>query len=168
MPSKKTPQSASLALQLTSIPGPVSCSQTRHQMLETKGFFLLWHCASCNDDLWPYHGITSDRVSDPIYFDVIAVVQSLSSVQLSVTPWAAAHQASLSFTVCWSLLRFMSIELVMLSNHLILGHPLLLCLQSFPASGSFPMSRLFILGGQSLQRPTRTSRTNTKKKSFSS
>ena len=97
------------------------------------------------------------------YFVVIAVVQSLSSIQLSVTWLTAAHQASLSFTVCWSLLRFMSIELVMLSNHLILGHPLLLCLQSFPASGSFPMSWLFTSGGQSLQRPTRTSRTNTKK-----
>ena len=44
----------------------------------------------------------------------------------SVTPWAAAHQASLSFTVSWSLLKFMSIESVMLSNHLILCHPLLL------------------------------------------
>ena len=43
----------------------------------------------------------------------------------SVTPWTAAHQASLSFTVSWSLLKFMSIESVMLSNHLILCHPLL-------------------------------------------
>ena len=44
----------------------------------------------------------------------------------SVTPWTAAHQASLSFTVNWGLLKFMSIESVMLSNHLILCHPLLL------------------------------------------
>ena len=42
------------------------------------------------------------------------------------TPWTAAHQASLSFTISWSLLRFMSTELVIPSNHLILCHPLLL------------------------------------------
>ena len=41
-------------------------------------------------------------------------------------PWTAAHQASLSFTISWSLLKFLSVELVMLSNHLILCHPLLL------------------------------------------
>ena len=49
------------------------------------------------------------------------------------TPWTAACQASLSFPVSWSLLRFMSIELVMLSNHLILCHPLLLLPSIFPS-----------------------------------
>ena len=49
-----------------------------------------------------------------------------------------AHQAPLSSTISWSLLRFISIELVMPSNHLILCCPLFLCLQSFPASGSSP------------------------------
>ena len=53
-------------------------------------------------------------------------VQSLSHVQLFVTPWTAACQASLSITNFQSLLRLMSIELVMPSNHLILCHPLLL------------------------------------------
>ena len=53
-----------------------------------------------------------------------------------------------SFTLFQSLLKFMSIELVMLSNHLILSCPLLLWLQSFPASESFPMSQLFTSGGQ--------------------
>ena len=77
------------------------------------------------------------------------VVQPLSHVQLFATPWTAAWQASLSFTISLSLLRFMPIESVMLSNHLILCHPLLICLQSFPASGSFPMSRLFTSGGPS-------------------
>ena len=52
-------------------------------------------------------------------FDVI-VVQSLSCVQLFVTPWTAAHQASLSFSVFRSVLKFMSVESVMLSNHPIL------------------------------------------------
>ena len=51
------------------------------------------------------------------------VVQLLSCVQLFVTPWAAAHQVSLSFTISQSLLKLMFIELVMPSNHLILCHP---------------------------------------------
>ena len=54
------------------------------------------------------------------------VVQSLSHVWLYVTPWTAAHQASLSFTISWGLLKLMSIESVMPSNHLILCQPLLL------------------------------------------
>ena len=53
-------------------------------------------------------------------------------------PWTAACQTSLSFTIFWGLCKFMSFESNMLSNHLILCHPLLLYLQSFPASGSFP------------------------------
>jgi len=54
------------------------------------------------------------------------VVQLLSHVWLLATPWTAAHQASLSSTVSWSLFRLMSIELMMPSNHLILCHPFLL------------------------------------------
>ena len=50
----------------------------------------------------------------------------LSWVQLFAIPWPAAYQASLSSTISWSLLKFMSIELVILSNHLILSCPLLL------------------------------------------
>ena len=56
---------------------------------------------------------------------VFVVVQSLSCVPLIVTPWTAARQAPLSFTIFWSLLKPMSIESVMPSNHLILSHPLL-------------------------------------------
>ena len=66
--------------------------------------------------------------------------QLLSLVQLFGTPWAAAHQASLSITNSQSLLKLMSIESVMPSNHLFLCSPLLL----LPVSGSFPMSGLFI------------------------
>ena len=54
------------------------------------------------------------------------LVQSLSHVQLFATPWTTACQAFLSFTNTWSLLRLLSIELVMPSNYLILYHPLLL------------------------------------------
>ena len=61
------------------------------------------------------------------------VVQSLSYVRLFETPWTAAHQASLSSTVPWSLLKFMSIESVMSSNHLILCRPLLLLSLIFPS-----------------------------------
>ena len=56
----------------------------------------------------------------------IIVVQSLSPVWLFGTPWTAASQAPLSFTISWSLLKFMSIDLVMLSSYLILCHPILL------------------------------------------
>ena len=76
------------------------------------------------------------------------VVQSLSHVQLFATPWTVAHQASLS-TISQSLLKLMSIELVMpsISSSIV---PLSSCLQSFPASGSFLMSLFFASGGQSI------------------
>ena len=60
-------------------------------------------------------------------------VQSLSHVWLFVTPWTAAHQASLSITNSWSLHKLMSIEVVMPSNHLILCHPLLRLPSIFPS-----------------------------------
>ena len=56
----------------------------------------------------------------------VVVVQLLNHVQLFVTPWTAAHQAPLSFTISRTLLKLMFIELVMPSNHLIFCHPLLL------------------------------------------
>ena len=63
-------------------------------------------------------------------------VQSLSCVQLFVTPWTAPCQASLSFTISLSLFKLMSIELVMPSNHLVLSCPLLL-------TSIFPRIRVF-------------------------
>ena len=60
-------------------------------------------------------------------------VQLLSRVQLFSTPWTAACQASLSITYSWSLLKLISIELVIPSNHLILCHPLLLPPSVFPS-----------------------------------
>ena len=59
-------------------------------------------------------------------------VQSLSHFWLFATPWTAARQAYLSFTISWSLLKLMSVELMMTSNHLILCHPLIL-LSIFPS-----------------------------------
>ena len=82
----------------------------------------------------------------------VVVVLSLSRVWLFATPWTIACQASLSFTISWSLLKLMSTESVMPSNHLILYHPFSSCLQSFLASGSFPMCQFFASGGQSIGR----------------
>ena len=80
-----------------------------------------------------------------------AVAHSSSYVRLFVTPWPAAHQASLSFTISRSVLK-----LVPLSqwSHPTISSSLTLfssCLQSFPASGSFPMSQFFLSGGQSIE-----------------
>ena len=61
------------------------------------------------------------------------IVQSLSHIQLFATPLTVACQASLSFTISQSLLRLMSIELVMPSNYIILCHPLLLLPSMFPS-----------------------------------
>ena len=72
-------------------------------------------------------------------------VQSLSHARFFATSWTAACLASLFFTISLSLLKLMSIESMMPSNHLILCRPLLLLPSIFPASGSFPMSRLFTL-----------------------
>ena len=60
-------------------------------------------------------------------------VQLLGRVRLLGTPWTAARQASLSISISWSLLKLMSIKLVVPSNHLILCHPLLLLLSIFPS-----------------------------------
>ena len=76
----------------------------------------------------------------------VSSVQSLSHVQLFVTPWTAACQASLPIINSQSLLKLMSIKSVMSSNHLILFSSRLL---SFPASGSFQTDQLFESGGQS-------------------
>ena len=96
---------------------------------------------------------------------VVALVQSLSRADPSwwpfvvtlcgdplwwpfVTPWTAARQASLPFTISRSLLKFVSMEsmvLIISSSAALFSS----CLPSFPASGSFPMSQLFASGGQS-------------------
>ena len=69
----------------------------------------------------------------PSYPGQFSLVQSLSCVQLFMTPWTAARQASLSFTIFQSLLKLMSIDSVMPSNHLILCCPLLLLPSIFPS-----------------------------------
>ena len=71
-------------------------------------------------------------------------------VSTLATRWTAAWQPSLSFTIPQSLLSFMSIELMMLSNHLTLCYALFLLPSSLAASGSFPVSWNFASGGQSI------------------
>ena len=72
------------------------------------------------------------KVSRQVPQATIVVVQLLSRVQLFVTSWTAARQASLSF-ISWSLLKLLSVELMMPSNHLILCHSLLLLPSIFPS-----------------------------------
>ena len=79
-------------------------------------FFTTFTCVLCFSHLHVYS----------LFIIVIDSVQSLSCVQLFVTPWTAALQASLSITNYWNLLKLMSITSVMPSNHLILCRPLLL------------------------------------------
>ena len=71
------------------------------------------------------------------YYSNNAVVQSPSRVRLFATPWIAARQASLSFTISWSLSKFMSIASVMPSNHLILCRPLFFLPSIFPSIRDF-------------------------------
>ena len=85
------------------------------------------------------------------------VVESLSRVWLFATPWTSAHQASLSFTISWSLLKFKSIESVKLYNHLILCHSLLLLPSIFPSIKVFPVNQLVASGGQSIGASASTS-----------
>ena len=65
-------------------------------------------------------------INTDVFDPVTVVVQSLNHIQHFATSWTVAHQASLSFTISQRLLKLMSVESVMPSNHLILCHPLLL------------------------------------------
>ena len=85
-----------------------------------------------------------------LFLVLYLAVQSLIRVQLFASPCTAARQVFLSFTVSLSLLRLMSIKSVMLSNYLILCRLFLLLPSIFPSVGSFPMSQLFVSGGQSI------------------
>ena len=84
------------------------------------------------------HGVKKNRTRQGTYMCMyVVVVQSLSCVRLFETPWTAAHQASLSFIISWSLLKLMSVESVMPSDHPVLHRPLLLLPSIFPSIGVF-------------------------------
>ena len=80
----------------------------------------LCNCLDCNMPGFSIHGILQARILAWVQFNSIHLH---GCVRLFVTPWTAAHQTSLSIINSWSLLKLMSIESVMPSNHLILCHP---------------------------------------------
>ena len=96
----------------------------------------------------PVKRLRTDREREKIISlssrNICCAVQSLSPLRHFVTRWTAARKASLSITSFRSLLKLISIKLVMLSNHLILCHPLLLLPSIFLTSKSFPESALCI------------------------
>ena len=79
------------------------------------------------------HHISLDNYIIIVYFSSVQFNHSVSHVRLFVTPWTAARQASLSITNSQNLLKLMSIESMMPSNHLILCHPILLAPSIFPS-----------------------------------
>ena len=93
--------------------------------------------ANCSTNAYYYLGCYREELPvtlEAVYKGALThSLQLLSHVQLFVTPWTAARQASLSITNSWSLLRLMSIESVMPSNHLILCQSLLLLPSIFPS-----------------------------------
>ena len=91
------------------------------------------HCGCIIAKLLLHLAVKCNNIPASVYQHTPSSVQLLSRVQLFVTPWTAAHQASLSITNSWSLLNLTSIESVMLSNHLILCCPLLLPPSVFPS-----------------------------------
>ena len=106
------------------------------------------------DQSWVFIGGTGDGKNwILLWWTGPSSVQFSSVTQLCLTlcnPWTAAHQASLSITNSWSLLKLMSIESVMPSTISSSVVPCCSCLQPFPASGSFPVSQFFMSGGQSI------------------
>ena len=118
-----------------------------------QNYLLTWKCKQLISAMVMYIDtiyllITfSRKYLSPLWYSSVQFNRSV--VSDFVTPWAAAHQASLSITNSWSLLKLMSIKSVMPSNHLILCCPVPLPPQSFPSSGSFPMSQFFTSGGKS-------------------
>ena len=91
------------------------------------------------------HGVAKSRTR----LSNLTDFQLFICVQLFATPWNVPHQASLSITNSWSLLKLMSIESVMPSSHLILCQPLLLKPSNFPSIRIFSNSQFFASGGQS-------------------
>ena len=110
--------------------------------LKSKGSQRVRHDWATNRDTHKRQKLDSGFVTYNLFLEKIlkfgcCFVQLLSCVWLFATPWTAAHQASLSFTISWSLLRLMSIESVMPSNHLVLWSSLLLLPSVFPSISVF-------------------------------
>ena len=108
--------------------------------LSSPPFFQLWLWHSC----LPFINIRTP--ANTLAHRIGAIVQLFSHVWLFATPWTSAHQAFLSFTIFWSLLKFMSTRLVMPSNHLNLCHPLFLLPSIFPRIRVFSNESALCIG----------------------
>ena len=122
----------------------LSCSSTICLRLSFFHWILVENHLTMFVSLSGLHFLPLINISIVIYAHFISwfavvVVQSLNGVRLFATPWTRAHQASLSSSISRSLLKFMSIVLVMLYDYLILCLPLFLLPFVFPRSGSFPL-----------------------------
>ena len=133
---------------------------------EISYFRLLWVCSllaafarnACRSSCLKCIIVTQTSVIPVATRQIVYVcVQSLSHVRLFATPWTAARQASLSFTVSWSLLRFMSIDSVVPSNHLILCCPLFLLPSIFPCIRFFSNKSALCIKWQSIRAPASAS-----------
>ena len=111
-----------------------SCCRS-HSMVRL--LLLCWVSLNIFPALWTLAGSRLSSWTYSFGFYLVIVLQWLSCVPLFATPWTAAHHASLSFTASWSWLKLMPIESMMLSNHLILCHLLLLLPSIFPSVGVF-------------------------------
>ena len=107
--------------------------RTRVSCVSCVGRHVLYHWCHVGSLKICLTAINIGRMLTMCQASCFAAVQWLRRVQLFATPWTAAHQASLYFTISWGLLKLMSIESVMPSNHLILCHPLLLPPSIFPS-----------------------------------
>ena len=138
---------------------PVSCVEDEHFLPDTSNCHLLtgsWKLrkkAKSNPEMQEAKKNSNELIKEGLRNQKQRwgfnqqIIQSLSHVQLFATPWTAACQASLSFTVSWSWLKLMSIEVILISSSVA---PFSSGPQSFPVSGSFPMSWHFASGGQSI------------------
>ena len=122
--------------------------ENREWLLIGMSFFLGWW--KCSEIWWRWWVHSSANILKPPIIHIKSVnfvVKSLSCIPLFVTPWTAARQASLSF-ISWSLLKLMSIESVIPSNHVILCHPFLLLPSIFPSISVFSNESAFPISGQ--------------------
>ena len=115
---------------------PLSCDDNKNYKIAAVSWALnmCQVCTSLTDLCSSSNFILPSQLNEGVF----SSVQSLCRVQLFATPWTAAHQASLSITNSWSLLKLMPIESVMPSNYLILCCPLLLLPSIFPSIRVFP------------------------------
>ena len=124
--------------------------KAEHQRTDARLLRVSWTVRISNQSI--HKEISPEYSLEGMMLKLKVKVKSLSRVRLFETPWTAACQASLSIINSRSLLKLISIESVMPSNHLILCHhiPFSSHLQSFPASRSFLVSQFFASGRQSI------------------